>query len=75
MEKLATLTENGIEYIYIPDQEQPKYCNKCGKELMRRHLSYGYDVYTGKPVVKEYMICPTLQGDHFIWDMSEEYYG
>ncbi len=28
----------------------PKYCNKCGKELVTSEVNQEYDIYTGEPV-------------------------
>lgn len=46
----------------------PKFCNKCGRELLITEVNHEYDIYTGEPVSStKKFVCPnykkTIRGD------------
>jgi hypothetical protein len=50
---------------------EPKYCSKCGKELINLTLDPEYDMFTGQKLENNQYIlsCPTLLYFHDKWDV------
>jgi hypothetical protein len=50
----------------------PKYCTKCRKSLKSFDPAEEYDTYTGNPIHRGTLICPTLSSLHDRW-VQEKY--
>jgi hypothetical protein len=55
-----------------PHNKTPKYCTKCKRLLKAFEGQEEYDPYTGDPVHKGSLICPSLSSVHDRW-MLEGY--
>lgn len=55
-----------------PHNKTPKYCTKCRKHLKPFEGQEEYDAFTGVPIHKGRLICPTLNGLHDNW-VQEKY--
>jgi hypothetical protein len=50
-----------------PFNRTPKYCTKCKRLLKAFEGQEEYDTYTGEPVYKGSLICPSLSSVHDRW--------
>jgi hypothetical protein len=53
-----------------PFNRTPKYCTQCRKLLESWEGPDEYDAFTGNPIHRGRLVCPTLEGQHDDWVMG-----
>lgn len=48
-----------------------KFCRKCGDRLVEKEMFIGYNRYTGREELENFLTCPQLLEDHDKWEVSK----